>query len=196
MALLICGDSFASDWTVKYNDYKGWVNLLAEQYTVTNLAMAGSSIVRTLQQLESVNIHNYDAIIVFHTSPNRIYVKEHPVHKNDILHSNSDLIHTDIKHHATTRPELQCIVDYIEHYYDLDYAVFVYNLIEEKIDQMLSGYQGKIIHITNISREGLYKFNGKMISITNLFNKHPGLINHLSEHGNKLLFDRIQKLLK
>jgi len=29
-----------------------------------------------------------------------------------------------------------------------------------------------------------------------LFNKHPGLINHLSEHGNKLLFDRIQKLLK
>ena len=196
MDLLICGDSFASDWTVKYNDYEGWVNLLAKQHTVTNLAMAGSSIVRTLWQLESVNIHKYNAIIIFHTSPNRIYVKEHPVHKNDPLHGRSDLIHTDIKHHAKTNSNLQCIVDYIEYYYDLDYAVFVYNLIEEKIDQMLADYQGKIIHITNISRKGLYKFNEPMTSISDIVNKHPGLINHLDKQGNTILFNQVQQLLE
>jgi hypothetical protein len=36
MKVLIVGDSFAADWTVKYPSGKGWVNLLAEHHDVTN----------------------------------------------------------------------------------------------------------------------------------------------------------------
>jgi hypothetical protein len=57
--LLICGDSFAADWTVKVKE-KGWVNLLAQDYKVTNLAQAGCSEYKILKQLQSVNLDKFD----------------------------------------------------------------------------------------------------------------------------------------
>ena len=103
MKVLICGDSFAADWTVKYTG-KGWPNLIAENYTVTNLAQAGCSEYKIYLQLASANLDQYDAIIVSHTSPNRLPVEVHPVHSNDPLHKNSDLIYTDLKGHIDTHP--------------------------------------------------------------------------------------------
>jgi hypothetical protein len=35
MKILIIGDSFAADWSVKYNDYAGWPNLLAQTLVLT-----------------------------------------------------------------------------------------------------------------------------------------------------------------
>ena len=40
--ILIIGDSFAADWTVKYPTVVGWPNLLAKNYNVVNLAQAGA----------------------------------------------------------------------------------------------------------------------------------------------------------
>ena len=40
--ILICGDSFAADWTKKY-DGTGWVNMLTKDHTITNIAEAGVS---------------------------------------------------------------------------------------------------------------------------------------------------------
>ena len=40
--ILIAGDSFAADWTVKYKG-EGWVNTLCKDYDVTNVAQAGVS---------------------------------------------------------------------------------------------------------------------------------------------------------
>ena len=51
MKILICGDSFAADWTVKYPG-QGWPNMLAEIHEVTNLAQAGCSEYKILKQLE------------------------------------------------------------------------------------------------------------------------------------------------
>ena len=56
MHLLIIGDSFAADWSVKYADKKGWPNFLAEKYSVTNLAQAGCSEYKIKKQLDSVNL--------------------------------------------------------------------------------------------------------------------------------------------
>jgi len=42
MKILICGDSFAADWTVKYPG-QGWPNMLAQQHEIVNLAQAGCS---------------------------------------------------------------------------------------------------------------------------------------------------------
>jgi hypothetical protein len=198
MKVLIAGDSFSADWTVKYKSHGlGWPNMLAQDFDVTNIAQAGSSIYRTYLQLTGLDIHNFDTIIITHTSPNRIYVKEHPVHKNDSLHKDADLIHTDIKYHAKENKDLQVIVDYFEKYYDLDYACFVYNLIEEKIDRLLDEHQGRVIHMTNLPRPGLYKFKN-MLDFTFLMGKrYHGIMNHYNQQANEIVYNTVkQELLR
>ena len=192
--ILICGDSFSADWTVKYQGM-GWPNMIAQEYQVTNLAQAGCSEYRIYQQLISANINEYDAVLVSHTSPNRIYVKEHPVHKNDALHKDACLIYTDIKEHAKTNPELQSIVEFYEQYFDLDYAMFTYNLICEKIDRMFDNYQGRVIHITNLPRDGLYVFDNMLFFTDLMGKKYKGLMNHYNEAANKIVYNKIKALL-
>ena len=194
MKILICGDSFASDWTVKHKGV-GWPSLLAQAHTVTNVAQAGTSIYKTYIQLLNSQVNEHDCVIVSHTSPHRIPVKKHPVHYNDILHKNSDLIYADIKHHAKENKNLDSIVKYFENYYDDEYAVFVYNLIEEKIDNLLKDYNGIVIHMTHVERRGLYVFKD-MLDLSDFdTKKYRGLINHRSDEGNKLIFDRLQKVI-
>ena len=40
--ILICGDSFAADWSKKYEG-KGWVNMIENDHVITNIAEAGVS---------------------------------------------------------------------------------------------------------------------------------------------------------
>ena len=183
MKILICGDSFAADWTVKYTG-NGWPNLLANQFIVKNIAQAGCSQYKIYKQLLSENLNNFDCIIVSHTSPYRIYVKDHPIHKNDILHNNSDLIYADVKEH-----QLDSVVDFFENYFSFEYAEFVHNLICEKVDNLNIN---QVIHITHFNWDRLYKFNN-MINFQEVFEKHQGLINHYNEIGNDLVFKRLLK---
>ena len=60
MKILIVGDSFAADWSVKYNDYHGWPNLLAQKFEVTNLAKAGVGQYKIYKQLQ--NIDDFDLV--------------------------------------------------------------------------------------------------------------------------------------
>ena len=155
MKILICGDSFAADWTIKYPG-KGWPNLLAEKHTVTNLAQAGCSEYRIWQQLKSVDLDKFNSIIVSHTSPYRLFVKNHPVHHSDILHHSSDLIYNDIKDHSKLNRRLDSIVDYFENYVDLDYLADIHNLICKEIDQLTTGRP--VLHITNMDWHKFYQF--------------------------------------
>lgn len=193
--ILICGDSFSSDWTIKYQG-EGWPNMISRDYEVTNLAQAGCSQYRIYLQLCSANIHDYDAVLVSHTSPNRIYIEEHPVHKNDPLHQNADLIYTDIKAHAEANSELTCIVDFYEKYFDLGYAAFVHNLICEKIDGMFQNYRGKVVHITNLPRDGLYVFDDMLFFDNLTGKKYKGLMNHYNDRANKIVYDTVRDVLK
>ena len=192
--ILICGDSFSADWTVKYQGM-GWPNMIARDFEVTNLAQAGCSEYRIYQQLASADINQYDAVLVSHTSPNRIYVKEHPVHKNDLLHKDACLIYTDIKEHAKSNPELQSIVEFYEQYFDLDYAMFTYNLICEKIDHMFDNYQGRVVHITNLPRDGLYVFDNMLFFTDLMGKKYKGLMNHYNDEANTIVYTKIKSLL-
>lgn len=197
MKVLICGDSFSADWTVKYkNSGLGWPNMVALEHDVTNIAQAGSSIYRTYLQLTNTDLTKYDAILITHTSPNRIYVKEHPVHKSDLLHKDADLIHTDIKYHAEFNSDLRVIVDYFEKYYDLEYARFVYNLIEEKIDRILDSFKGKVIHMTNLPRDGLYKFKNMHDFSFLMGKRYHGTMNHYNQEANEIVFRTVKKLLE
>lgn len=194
--VLILGDSFAADWTVKYSG-TGWPNMLAQHHTVTNLAQAGCGEYKIWLQLESImkTLPNFDCILIAHTSPYRIYVKEHPVHHQDRLHGASDLIYNDIKDKLDTDPELRIIVQWFEKYFDLDHAKFVHNLICEKIDCVLEPWQNKVLHITNLDWTGLYRFN-HMMSFASVFEKHKGLMNHYDTQGNELIFQSINKVVE
>ena len=192
--ILICGDSFAADWTIKYTELTGWPNLFDKTYEVTNLAQAGCCEYKIYLQLKSVDINNYDIILVSHTSPYRIYVKEHPVHNNNILHKNSDLIYPDLKEHSKTNRELDSIIDFFEKYFDENYAKFTHNLICKEIDLMLQYYNGNVIHITNLYWKDLYQFDN-MINFEFLFKKHRGLMNHYTNEGNQIIFNTINNLL-
>ena len=55
--LLIAGDSFAADWTIKYKG-EGWVNTLCKDYDVTNIAQAGVSEYKIYNQLKKIDTFN------------------------------------------------------------------------------------------------------------------------------------------
>ena len=96
--ILVVGDSFAADWTKKYPEGHGWVNLLSAEYAVTNLAQAGVGEYKILQQIKSVpDIQMFDLVLISHTSPYRIHTRKHPVHHADPLHNHADLIMEDIE---------------------------------------------------------------------------------------------------
>lgn len=182
--ILICGDSFAADWTKKYPGI-GWPNMLAKEYKITNLAQAGCGEYKIYKQLTSVNLIKFDHIIISHTSPYRIHVKRHPLHYNDPLHKNSDLIYNDIKEHK----KLASIVDYFENYFDLDHAIFVHNLICGEIDKLTKYYS--VIHITGFDWNELYKFPN-MISFENIFKNYKGNMNHYNKDGNQKVYEKLK----
>jgi len=190
MKILIAGDSFAADWKIKHNG-NGWVNMLSEDYDVTNIAQAGVSEYKIYQQLINHDTTIYDEIIISHTSAYRIPVVEHPIHSKDILHSNCDLIYSDLKENEDN--ELAKIgVDFFENLYDTDYALFVHDLMLKYIDSKYKHRQ--IINITFFEHGNLYKPKN-FINFEKIFKENRGHINHLNDKGNQIVFDTIKKIL-
>jgi hypothetical protein len=189
MKILICGDSFAADWTVKYKGI-GWPNLLAQEHNVTNLAQAGCSEYKIYKQIMSQNLDNYDVIIVSHTSACRWYIEvPHPVHYADPLHKNSDLIYTDLEEHNKFRSGLSSILHFFNKFYSIEYADFIHELISDRIHSITN--KKKVLHLTHIDM--LYTFN--VINFSNVFKEHRGIMNHYNDVGNHIVFERIRKEL-
>lgn len=187
--VLICGDSFAADWTVKYPGI-GWPNLLAKEFDVTNIAQAGCSEYKIYKQLIKENLDEYDVIIMSHTSALRIYIEtEHPVHYADPLHKNSDLIFTDLEEHGKNRKDLQPILEYFTKFYSLEHAEFVYSMTLDKIFELLK--DRKVIHVTNIQSNTTFPF--EVINFFDIFKKHRGLLNHFDDIGNQIVFEKVKK---
>lgn len=184
--LLICGDSFAADWTVKYKGI-GWVNLLEQHYEVDNIAQAGCSEYKILKQLQSVKLTKYDLVVVSHTSPYRLYVKEHPVHSKDKLHKNSCLLYSDVLEHLPDNPILQPVVEYFDKYFDLEYAEHIHNLLLQEIDKMCGA---NTLHISHVKWDRLYQC-GNFLNFNNVFEKYRGPVNHYDDQGNQVVFEEV-----
>jgi hypothetical protein len=195
MKILIAGDSFAADWSVKYPTGLGWPNLLAQQFDVTNVAQAGIGEFKILKQITSIkNLDKFDLIIVSHTIPYRVHTRCHPVHSTDPLHANADLIYADINYHAHTfkgflNRRLRAARNWFDWHFDQDYQETVYELIRDRITQLVSVVDCLVIDNSLIERK--YVKENLLIDIAEIKKKYPGLINHLSDRGNQLLYKKI-----
>lgn len=189
--ILIAGDSFASDWTPKQIKFKGWVNLLADEYDVTNVAQSGVSEYKIWQQLENANLYNYDWIIVCHTSPHRLHTKKHPVKYKSVLHTESDMLYGDIEYHASKwinifNKSLRTAYNWFLHHYDNEHNEKIYQLIYDKIQNMLAKH--KHIQIDN--------FNEDTDKLNYMYYCTPNEgVNHFDQQTNQRIFQEIKNTI-
>lgn len=201
MNILIVGDSFAADWSTKNSDVLGWPTLLTCEDTsleITNLAQAGISEYKILQQVRSVpDLSDYDAVIISHTSANRVHTKKHPVHTTG-LHINADLIFTDIEWHAK-RPfnffnrALRSAYNFFLYHYDQEYQEDMYDYMYNEIMETLveSGVKVIVVDGFNAAKDGRHVD----VDLAKIRSVHPGNVNHLSGTGNLIACELIlQKL--
>ena len=195
LRILIIGDSFAADWSVKYNEYKGWPNLIAEKFPTINLAQAGVSEYKIYQQLIGVNLMNFDLVIVSHTSPLRVPTRRHPIHSGDSLHNAADLMFTDIEYHRSRlknffNTALRSAYNFFMHHYEVEYFETSYKLFREKINQIIGNKP--VIVISNLP--DMDDFITEKIVLK--FQSDGGIINHMTKSGNYQIYLSIIETIK
>ena len=138
--IALLGDSFAAEYNA---DTPGWVDILAEQHSVNNVAEAGVGEYKILRQLRDIQNTNpnwkslYECVIVAHTSPFRVHTPKHPLHKKG-LHKNCDLIYNDIKNRFDWFNEsLSTAKNWFVHHFDDDYQIGTYKLVREEIKRII-----------------------------------------------------------
>lgn len=188
--LLIAGDSFAAVWP-NVND--GWVNLLANNFTVQNLAQAGVGEYKILKQIKSVNLRNFDAIIVSHTSPSRIHTPNHPLHKNG-FHQHCDLIITDIeKRFSYFNPSLDSAKNWFKYHYDDTYQIDIYNLIRKEINESITTPYLSLSHIPIVNEMSIEKNH---LDFSELWSQNRGNQNHYTKSANMIIFEKIKNWIE
>jgi len=189
--ILIAGDSFASDWSKSKIAFKGWVNLLADEYSVTNVAQSGVSEYKIWQQLENSNLDDYDWVIVCHTSPYRLYTRKNPINYSSLLHDQSDMLYADIEHHATKwtnvfNKSLKTAYNWFRYHYDKEHNEKIYQLIYDKIQNMLAKH--KHIQIDN--------FNEDTDNLNYMYYCTPNQgVNHFDQKTNQRIYQEIKNTI-
>jgi len=193
LKILISGDSFAVDYRMVDPQAQGWTNALAEQYEITNIAQAGVSEYKIVKQLESVDVGAFDYVIVTHTSPYRVHIKEHPVHANSVLHKHCDLLYSDLeKSRQVSDPVVGAALDYFKYVFDVDYYNDIYLMMLDQINSIT--YRNTTLHLTFFDNQMDYPFDN-FINASDIFKEYPGNTNHLSARGNLKVVEKIKNWL-
>lgn len=195
MKILIVGDSFAADWSQSNSAKISWTKLLSHDYEIVNLAQAGCSEYRILQQLKSqANLDQFDCVIVCHTSPDRIYTKQHPIHRRG-LHQHADLIFSDIDYHARSskNPAVICARDFFLYHYDECYQHDIYHLIVQEIDSLLDSRVTITVDNFAALDSSRYQHYLKFSDITEII---PGETNHCSAAGHVKIYQKILDMIR
>jgi hypothetical protein len=186
MNILIAGDSFA---TKSSTCNSSWMELLAEQHQVTNLAQAGVGEYKIYKQLRSIDVNKFGLVIVSHTSPSRIHTNNHPIHKSG-FHKDCDLILTDlIEHFQPLNTSLQTAKNFFKYHYNEEYQIDIYNLLRRRINDIICVPYISLSHVEIVNSLAIENHN---INLSTLWADERGNINHYTEIGNKFVFRRIQ----
>lgn len=179
--IVIFGDSFACDTP------GSWCDILSRDNIVRNYAQAGASEYRIWQQWQRHRDQPWDHALICHTSPNRIYCAENFFHDPLGLHRHADLIYQDVK----SRPgdsRAQHVSWWFENVFDLDQAAFVHGLL---IQHWINGGATNVHHITFFDLQSPALHN-----LHEIWQEHPGPINHLSDQGNNKVVEHVKHLLQ
>jgi len=187
MKILLVGDSFGADWTVKYSDIHGWVNMLAQEYAVDNQCLAGCSEYKIRNQLVEHLTGDVTHCIIVHTSPYRLPVKQHPLHSDDCLHHSCDFIYNDVANSKNS--QVDCIKEYYEKYFYDEFFLYVHDLIINDIKQILQTKNVASLHMSFFP-DSSNQFN--VVDYNELFVQSPGLVNHLSPDANRQVFNDVK----
>ena len=186
--IAIIGDSFSAD---EGND--SWVTKLSTNYNVINFSQRGiseyrlySNIIKNIEELSKA-----DAVIIFHTNVDRIFVPDHIVFQSRQLptHTQMDLIANDA---STDKYWKKIARYYYKYFYDQSQQNCFYQLLVEKIDQLIAPQK---IHCSGFDID----IEFKLISIK-LFNEvrieHPGTVNHLTAVGNQIVYNYLENIIQ
>lgn len=190
MNILIAGDSFAAVYPFAK---LGWVNILAHHHNVVNLAQAGCGEYKIWKQIESADLTKFDLVIVSHTSPSRVHVPAHPIHKEG-FHKNCDLLAKDIlERNSWFNSKIKTAQEWFRHFYDDEYQIDIYKLIRKRISEHLEKMPYISMTHLPISRDHAIESNN--IDFSDLWHKERGSINHYTIHGNRIIYDKIAEHL-
>jgi len=180
--VLIAGDSFAAEWPGS----NGWVKLLAKKYNVKNVAQAGVSEYKILQQINTANLDKYDLVIVSHTSLSRVHTPQHPLHKEG-LHKDCDLIFNDINRVSFFNASLKAAKDYFKYHYDDKYYQTVYSLLRKEINTILA--EKKYLSMSHVEVAKLFIHEDNHLDFSEFWQANKGKENHYSKIGNQKIYD-------
>lgn len=189
MNILIAGDSFAAKWP---NISAGWPNLLDLKYSVTNIAQAGVGEYKILKQIKSVNLNNYDLVVVCHTSLSRVHTPQHPIHTTG-LHKDCDLIITDIKSKFNWfNASLRTAVNWFKYHYDDVYQHDIYQLIRNQIDYIIDIPYISIDHFIDSAVLGNETVR---LNFSDYWPTARGDTNHYNRQGNVYVYEQVSKTI-
>jgi len=192
MNILICGDSFALDWT-KWDDipYKGWPNLIADSHSVDNIALHGVSQYKIWKQFQHLDLSKYDKIIVSVSSYYRMYCQSHPIYTSGRL-VNCDLMLMDLETHFDWfNGSLRTAKGLFKYdYYDDEYLKDIYDMITDRMREKLQGSDYIMIgHTGNRTKHS-------DIDFSKLWKVERGLVNHYTQKGNQDIVNSLQPFLE
>jgi hypothetical protein len=189
MRLLLCGDSFSYNHEIAHS----WPTRLSRVHQIDNLSQCGCGEYKIKLQIASCDLSDYDAVLIFHTSPTRIHYNRPNTMHIDKFHAWSDLLFSDVEHHRHKNTVAQIAYDYFVNIFDADYYCYVHDLICADIDQKTK--QHRTYHFTAFDYSDLYQFDNKLITLYNTWNANRGDVNHLTKSGHDEFFNQITSLL-
>jgi hypothetical protein len=188
--IALFGDSFG--YQKKDNVFPSWVDLLEENYEITNYCQCGVSQYKILKQIENANLDQFDILIVLHTSFSRVFVEHNPLHSDNPVYDTCDIIYSDIENHDGEFAQT-CRL-YFKHIFSESYAKDLHNLICERIDKLCMTSKKLVIHATGFDYTDLYKFD-RLENLHPIFVEHRGNVNHYNQKGNWLVYEKLSKRL-
>ena len=130
MKIGIFGDSFGFQKTDQPD--LSWVDLLEQQHDIENYCQCGASEYKILKQLTSVDLSQFQHLIITHTSYSRIFVDYNPIHQQSKYHQECDILLSDVDS-RTDEFSTACKL-YFKYIFNFTYAKDIHNLILKEIN--------------------------------------------------------------
>lgn len=174
----IIGDSFSADY-----GQDSWVSMLSSNYVVNNFSQRGISQFRLYCIVHDnwSTIKNSDAIVIFHTNPDRVYIPNGVELATRALasHKTCDMVAENVINDEMFRAQARM---YYKYFFDQTQQNVFYRLMVDDIKRLTQ-------HHVCLHCSGFDVAVDK--SFAELQRQHAGDLNHFDAVGNTVVYDYI-----